>query len=335
MLAGAPYAIAPENTTPCAYRGKFSRMSRCDLCGMKGQQFEIMSCQLHGECSATRRHSKVRSCAACSDFIERSNCGPQFAECQAANFVYRSNTSYRRNLIVHCYPRKSGMWRRTVNHLAARWPIFTGRKIITIAGDDSCDEPEDVIAAFPIGCEFIIKLNNRPLQEVASFVPMLERIESRDANEITTYVHCKGSTQPAGHASHLWCDGMAAANLDYPQLLDRYFDHGANVVGAFRSHGLWAFPGYHNWHFAGTWFTFRHSRIFGELNWRNVHPNFMGVEAWPGIVPMSESGCMFFDNADTAHLYSPEFWRQNILPSMSGWRAGLENAGVRPFANAR
>lgn len=237
-----------------------------------------------------------------------------------------------RNLIVHCYPRKSGKWRRTLAHLTdgSRWEQFTGRKIVTIAYDECCSDPGEVCSEWPAECEVIIKPNIQGLQEVASFIPMMERIESREPDEFTTYIHCKGATQPDGHGSHGWLDLMASANLDYPDLIKCMFATGKNVCGAFRSHGLWAFAGYHNWHFAGTWFTFRHSRIFGELDWRNIHPNFMGVEAWPGIVPVDESGCLFYDNANTAHLYSNEYQRDFLIPSMKWWHKSLADCGLRP-----
>ena len=104
----------------------------------------------------------------------------------------------------------------------------------------------------------------------------------------------KGAThEDDDAASHKWLDAMAVASLDYPELVHCAFESGKNIAGAFRSHGLWSFPGYHDWHFAGTWFTFRHSRVL-ELDWRNVHPDFMGVEAWPGILPLAESACLFF-----------------------------------------
>ncbi len=240
-----------------------------------------------------------------------------------------------RNLILHCYPRKSGMWRRTLRHLTAgrRWEQFTGRKLVSIAYDECCADPDDIASEWPADCEITIRPNT-PLQEVESFVPMLERIESRDPDEFTTYLHCKGATQPKGHASHLWCDGMAAANLDYPELVGCFFKTGANIVGAFRSHGLWTFPGYNAWHYAGTWFTFRHSRAF-ELPWRNIHQGFEGVEAWPGIFPLAESGCLFFDNANTAHLYDRAYWRDFLTPSLECWHRSLQQCGLEPQALAR
>ncbi len=240
-----------------------------------------------------------------------------------------------RNLIVHCYPRRSGKWRRTLAHLTAadRWSQFTGRKIVAVAYDDCTADPYDVAEEWPGDCEFIIKPNVPGLQEVASFLPMMELVESKDPDEWTTYLHCKGCTQPDGHGSHGWLDFMAAANLDYPRLLECFAERGANICGAFRSHGLWAFPGYHNWHFAGTWYTFRHSRIFGELSWRNIHQDFMGCESWPGIVPVAESACLFYDNANTAHLYSTDFQRDHIAPALKWWHHSLAKCGLTPLCS--
>jgi hypothetical protein len=52
---------------PCVFRGKPVRTGTCDLCGLKGQAFEVLVCNKFGECSIARKHSKVRSCVACTD----------------------------------------------------------------------------------------------------------------------------------------------------------------------------------------------------------------------------------------------------------------------------
>jgi hypothetical protein len=231
-----------------------------------------------------------------------------------------------RNLAFFCYPRRCGTWRRSVNHLLRNWPVFTGRKIVTIAVDSCCCDPADVQAEFDgLGCEFRCVDNVPDLQETAHFLPVLEMLESCNADECTTYIHAKGSTHcNSSAASHLWCDGMAAANLEYPELIDCALNRFA-IAGAFRSYGLWDFPGYHNWHFAGTWFTFRHDVGFG-LDWRNIHQDFTGVEAWPGIFRPEESFCLFYDKANTADLYNREFWRDYITPSLKWWRRSLQRA---------
>ena len=225
------------------------------------------------------------------------------------------------------------MWRKTVEHLLANWRQFDGRKVVSIATDQCCDDADGVIEAFGDVAgeiEFIERENIKPLQEVASFVPMMERVI--DEPGITLYCHAKGCTHHDPRSpSHKWRDAMAAACLEYPELVDCAFEDGANICGAFRSHGLWAFPGYHNWHFAGTWFWFRNARAL-ELEWRNVHQSFEGVEAWPGIFPVDESCCLFFDNANTAHLYWLSFWRENVTSALAYWRKSLSAVGLTPLA---
>lgn len=230
-----------------------------------------------------------------------------------------------RNLICYIYPRKCGKWRRTVAHLRAHWSQFTGRKVVTIATDECTDEPWQVAQAFGHGpnleIEWIEAENVTALQETAHFLPMLERVI--DERGITLYCHAKGATHADRNAaSHKWCDAMACACLSYPRLVDCCFESGKHICGAFRSHGLWAFEHHHSWHFAGTWYWFRNERA-RQLPWRDVHPNFMGVEAWPGIFPIEESACLFFDHANTAHLYDNAFWHTNITPALWYWRQSL------------
>jgi len=238
-----------------------------------------------------------------------------------------------RNLMFYCYPRTAGQrWRRSVNHLLARWSIFTGRKLVTISVDPCCDNPDDVIEAFgDRGCEFRVVENVPGLQEAAHFGPMLRDLETSDPEEITLYAHAKGCTHPDKNApSHLWCDAMAAACTDYEQLIDCAMKRG-NVCGAFRVHSGWGFPGYHDWHFAGTYFWYRNSRAL-ELGIRDCQPVFYGAEALPGAFPKEESVCLFFDNTNSHDLYQLDFWQTNVGPSLKWWHKNLQKCGLTPLA---
>lgn len=62
-------AVIESREATCAHLGLMLREDTCDLCSMKGQPFEVLACTVHGECSLTRKHSKVRSCAACEDWV--------------------------------------------------------------------------------------------------------------------------------------------------------------------------------------------------------------------------------------------------------------------------
>lgn len=69
--ANATQANSDQQKNPrgiCSHRGELIEVRKCDLCGIKGQQFEVFACNLHGECSAGRKHSKVKSCLTCQDW---------------------------------------------------------------------------------------------------------------------------------------------------------------------------------------------------------------------------------------------------------------------------
>ena len=51
----------------CDHRGALLRVGKCDLCGGRGQPIEIFACDVKGECTLTRRHTKLASCAACPE----------------------------------------------------------------------------------------------------------------------------------------------------------------------------------------------------------------------------------------------------------------------------
>lgn len=242
----------------------------------------------------------------------------------------------KRNLLLHLYPlRCHANWRRTVAHLVARWELFDGRRIVSVALDEFTDTPADVRAAFG-GREIELRaVVNGPMQEVASFVPLLEAVAG-DRESITLYAHGKGATHcdPAS-ASHLWCDAMAEACLDYPRLVDCALADAA-TCGAFRSRLPIGWPGPSpDWHFAGTWYWFRNDLLFARPDWRAVDPVLWGVEAWPGWrFSRADSRCLFFDEAQTTHLYDRRFWASRIEPARRVWRRRLADCGLAPLAAA-
>ncbi len=237
-----------------------------------------------------------------------------------------------RNLICHVYPRRTGQqWRRTVEHLLRRRELFGGRRIITIATDETTDTVQTVRSALADFEAEFLEFRNCALQETSTFLPAMDLIANTNHDEITFRCHAKGSTHSSDDAaSHIWADAMFETCLDYPELVDCMLEKLA-IVGPFRSHGLWPFPGHHGWHYAGSMFWVRHDRTFSR-DWRQLMPTFFGVEAWPGIFPIEESGCLFGDHADTQHLYSPEFWRHNITPSLQLWRESLNKCGLVPIS---
>jgi hypothetical protein len=60
-------ATRPQPVLDCPHRGPVIRQQEADLCGLRGQQFDVFHCGLHGECALGRfcQRQTVRSCAAC------------------------------------------------------------------------------------------------------------------------------------------------------------------------------------------------------------------------------------------------------------------------------
>lgn len=242
-----------------------------------------------------------------------------------------------RHLLMHIYPRRhGGRWRRSVAHLLAgyRWGQLTGRKLISVATDECCDRLADVRDAFgprAAGIEFHETANEPGLQEVVSFGRLLRQLGTCGPDEIALYAHAKGCTHADHEApSHKWLDAMAAACLDYPPLIDCAFAT-CNIAGAFRVLSGWGFPGYHDWHFAGTWYWFRPARA-AELGLHDAQPVFYGTEAWPGGFPRDEGACLFFDNTNSADLYQNPFWEHTVGPAFLRWRERLAGCGLCPLA---
>lgn len=62
---------AVQTAHPCAHKGDVLRQAECQLCGMRGQMFDVYACAVHGECSLIKRAHKLASCGSCMDHSER------------------------------------------------------------------------------------------------------------------------------------------------------------------------------------------------------------------------------------------------------------------------
>lgn len=69
-LVASPTAkpgVVDPSQFACRHRLPVIRTDLCDLCGIRGQTFEVHGCQVHGECSVNRRQMNLRSCVLCPD----------------------------------------------------------------------------------------------------------------------------------------------------------------------------------------------------------------------------------------------------------------------------
>lgn len=52
---------------PCVHRGGVTETRECDLCGRRGQLFQVFACGVHRQCSIGTRQRGLKACVACED----------------------------------------------------------------------------------------------------------------------------------------------------------------------------------------------------------------------------------------------------------------------------
>lgn len=59
----------PPVVLDCQHRGAVIRQDVGNLCGIRGSEIDIYSCEVHGECSLSRycRNQEVPTCVLCED----------------------------------------------------------------------------------------------------------------------------------------------------------------------------------------------------------------------------------------------------------------------------
>lgn len=223
----------------------------------------------------------------------------------------------RLNLIYHICPLKTNDgWKDNLYQLLPRWGIFSGRKVFAVAVGPGLHSLQTVqsLVNRP-DAQWIIVPNDRELREVASFLPLLQSIQSTDPNEATFYAHTKGnSTADNAAGAWAWTLAMYRHLLDQIEVvrdaLRQYAAVGACKMvwpQGTRSPYPTCLP-LGNWMFAGTFFWLRHDRIF-RAAWRNVCQDRYGAEAWLStLIPESEA----------LSVYQP--WPVNQYPSPSPYQ---------------
>lgn len=221
-----------------------------------------------------------------------------------------------RNLIYHVCPlAENDAWRANLRQLSRRWDVFNGRRVLAIvqgAGMRDAAEVREFLDS--LGCEGreeLILPNDRELREVATFLPLLLSVANTNAHEATWYGHTKGnSTRGNREACEYWRNAM------YHHLLDRAEDCLERLTGcaAVGTHKMeWSGKGPYpsglqrgNWTFAGTFFWFRHDRVFSRADWRNVPMDRYGAEAWlAGMFASRECEAIWSPWTDPAQRHNP------------------------------
>lgn len=294
----------PTRLLPCVHEGQVIEHA---VCGHPDRH--VRECDKF-DSPCTRGASRVRSCATCPDYSAGAGgYDPAFGV---------------RHLLFHILPvGGNGVWRRGVEQLAARWPLFTGRKAVAVGTGPGFDPPAEVRRCLPADAEVVEVANSPDRREVATWGPLWDALRpSVGPNDAVLYGHAKGVTRQVdpGNSCQWWASLLYALALDHwpatAALLRRF-----PVVGSLKKVGR-GFAGVPSlWHYSGTFFWLRGADALRRVAVVPPPPRWWGVEAWPGVAyTAEEAGCLFLEGrVGNLDLYNPRKWATEYRPAYSRW----------------
>jgi len=231
-----------------------------------------------------------------------------------------------RNLLYQVCPFETNdEWLANLEMLFRFWSVFTGKKVISIKTGEKLVASDLVQERFPKDgtIEFLLIENDAELHERAGFLELLKTVEKTDG--ITFYAHTKG-VSPIDSKEDLepirrWRETMYTYNLFDPLRIDAILETYV-CCGCFKKYGSHHLSTGAEWHFSGTFFWFKNSRLFSHPDWQTLENDRFAVEGYlSNFFAATDAFCLFGDNppADIYH-YKQEHWahlyRQELVPKV-------------------
>jgi len=218
---------------------------------------------------------------------------------------------HRRNLIFHLYPlKKNPEWLLNLNQIRRRWSLFNARRIVAIATGPGLLPINRVRLLVPGDAQILDIPNDTRLRESASFLSLLRAVRTVHRDEATFYAHSKGTSphnaqDPAKiSAIRLWRNRMYTELLDDWPLVAHALRNFATCgtfkidYSAYPDHVMRSPTGldWGTWHYAGTFFWFRHDNVFRNPHWSAIGDDPYAAEMWLGAL---------IDTKRAATIYQP------------------------------
>jgi hypothetical protein len=312
-------------------------------------KFQDALSKYDGITSEQEMQSRLETCAACP-LLQGNICNAcgcdvndkvkkRTEQCPAYKWFPEIRESRKlnnptKNLIMHIFPVSDlNSWQLNVKEVAKRQSLFNGKRIVSVAtmkepkkiktrpnrilSTDSFDSVVNEFKKYNMHIdEFIHYENNDRLREVITFPRALEKIQSKNSNEVTFSCHSKGSSYGLDSICLEWAQVMYHTCLDdwttVKNALELY-----SMAGPFRRFGQFSTPYNNRWHYSGTFYWFRHDDVFSR-NWKKIDKKFFGTESWPGLMfTTEECACIFADDAND--LYKHINWENSFRPEMEMW----------------
>jgi hypothetical protein len=224
-----------------------------------------------------------------------------------------------RNLLFFCCPLKNQATIFNLDKIDYYLDKFNGKKIIYFALDNNTYSIEDLkgIVSEKIlnTCEIYFVKNNPVIRETAWFIEMLEKVESLDEKEYTFYCHSKGTSNFGTNRekpSFIWAEKMYRDNLDNLDLVNQKFQEKyTSCVGTLKIPFNYG-PITSEWHYSGTFFWFKNSKLFSLDYWKDINLSRYGTESYLGSKFKNRLAKSVYKelNKKNCDLYNLEHWKQ-------------------------
>lgn len=239
-----------------------------------------------------------------------------------------------RNLLYHVHPAKANdVWRKNVRQIVRRMELFNGRRLVGVMtgpGLEPIEAVRDAFAPWPV--ELFPIPNDALTSECASLRALLPLLYSLNPAEATFFAHTKGTWNPRMSPVGIayWRNALYHALLDdftaVEEALERHvFAGGCKMVCPKQTFPSGLESG--TWHFSGTFWWFRHDRVFGNPQWAAIPNDRYGAEAYPGMLCESHEGATLYQPV------TPEGEGKYYHASAHPDRIGDDPEPVRPVIN--
>lgn len=303
------WGIVPEPAKTCVHIGKATGSTiQCRSCS-SGVHLKKFSCAVHGTCTLEKQGiDGTKCCNGCSD----KELGVSWGRPPVRHLAY------------HIYPFPgNGTWQRNIEQLLARIKMFNGRRIVAIATQAGMDAPSTVKRAFKGEVDEFLEIPNEPrLREVATFLPLMERLSSTAKHEAIFYAHAKGVTRPVndGVSVHPWADLLYESCLDYWPLVERQLTKHP-IAGSMKKQGFMFTGSRSTFHYSGAFYWLRSCLVFNRPSWKTIDQQWWGSESWPGLVfNPKEAATLFHEGNSELNLYDFGYLRE-VQSKYIAWKS--------------
>lgn len=227
-------------------------------------------------------------------------------------------SKWPRHLVYHLYPVRNSVWRENIHELQQRINLFTGRRLISVALDETTESQSIVEEELrPLHAEVRFVDNDRIQGESETLLSYLHSMT--DSAGLTFYAHAKGVThRDPSVVFGVWARQMYTLLDRFDEISKRLLRHGC--CGLIRSTGQPIAEGQYQWHYPGSFYWFRND-VVANRTWSATGNRRFFTEQFPShVIRFTESTAiqpsLLYENP-----YHRDTWQAILTPPAPHTRA--------------